>query len=128
MKAKGMALSAITREAAVLFKYVISRILHLYNVTKTLRKSGRPQKTHAQKDRTMRRTCMDNPFELLTSSNLNRVNIIDITRIRLKASLQNLILISRKNRNASLTFAEEHVLFIFVLDAYLCISRTTHSV
>lgn len=64
MKAKGMTLSAIAREVGC-SKSVISRILKLYKDTNSFmspKKAGRPHKTNAREDRTMRRLSMGNRF------------------------------------------------------------------
>ncbi|KAI5107439.1 interleukin-1 receptor type 1-like [Silurus meridionalis] len=64
MKAKGMTLSAITRQVGH-SKSVISRILKLYNITnsfKSAKKAGRPRKTNTREDRKLRRIIMGNRF------------------------------------------------------------------
>ncbi len=57
-------IAAIAREVD-LFMSVISRILHLYNVTnsfKSPKKAGHPRKTNAREDSIMRRLSMGNRF------------------------------------------------------------------
>lgn len=64
MKTKGMTLSAIARQVDR-SKSVISRILHLYKTTnsfKSPKKAGRPRKTNAREDRSLRRMAMGNRF------------------------------------------------------------------
>ena len=125
MKAKGMTLSAIAREVGR-SKSVISRILHLYNVTnsfKSPKKAGRPRKTNAREDRVMRRMSMGNRFNTAAgiARQFSAVHGKDLSRHtvsrRLRAfglkaySAVTKPLISRKNQKARLAFAEEHVVW-----------------
>ena len=69
MKAKEMTLSAITREVSC-SKSVISRILHLYNVTKSFKSPERPgclRKTNAKEDRMMQRISVGTWFPTAAS-------------------------------------------------------------
>lgn len=64
MRVKGVTLSATARKVGR-SRSVISRILHLSNITnsfKSPKKAGHPRKTNAREDRIMRRISMGNQF------------------------------------------------------------------
>ncbi|KAF7702517.1 hypothetical protein HF521_001800, partial [Silurus meridionalis] len=118
-------LSAIARQAG-LSKFVISRILNLYNITnsfKSTKKAGRPRKTNTREDRILRRISMGNRFHTAAAiahqfsaeqgKDLSRHTVSRRLRaFGLKAhSAVTKLLISRKNQKARLSFAEEHVVW-----------------
>lgn len=64
MKAKGITLSAIAKEAGH-FRSVISRVLQLYKDTNSFKSpkyAGRPRKTNAQEHRIMEKPLIGNWF------------------------------------------------------------------